>query len=104
MPDQFTLLMRWIINDWDDEKFLLILKNCHRAMPDRGKLFLIGSIIPPGNEADPAKFLDAIMLLMAGGRERSEAEHRSLLRSSGFELTRAIPTPSIFSILEAVKH
>lgn len=49
-----------------------------------------------------AKMLE-LMLLMAGGRERSEAEYRSLLRSNGFELTRVIPTPSMFSILEAVK-
>jgi hypothetical protein len=97
-------LMRWIVHDWDDEKSSLILKNCHRAMPDRSKLLLVESIIPPGNEPDPAKFIDIIMLLMAGGRERTEEEYRSLLRSNGFELTRVIPTPSIFNILEAVKR
>ncbi|WGV25817.1 methyltransferase [Halotia branconii] len=75
MPDQSTLLMRWIINDWDDEKSSLILKNCHQAMLDCGKLLLIGSIIPPDNEPDPAKFIDVIMLLMAGGRELSKAEY-----------------------------
>lgn len=61
-------------------------------MPDQSKLLLVESIIPPGNEPDPAKFIDMIMLLMAGGRERTEAEYRSLLRSNGFELTRVIPT------------
>lgn len=61
------------------------------------------SIIPPGNEPSPAKFADVIMLLLTGGRERSEEEYRSLLRSNGFELTRLIPTPSMLSIIEAVK-
>jgi hypothetical protein len=41
---------------------------------------------------------------MTGGRERTEAEYRSLLQSNGFELTRLIPTPSMFSIIEAVKR
>lgn len=96
-------LMRWILHDWDDEKSSLILKSCHQAMPDHAKLLLIESIIPPGNEPSPAKFGDMIMLLLTGGRERSEEEYRSLLRSSGFELTRLIPTPSMLSIIEAVK-
>lgn len=96
-------LMRWIIHDWDDEKSSVILKNCHQAIPEHGKLLLVESIIPPGNEPSPAKFIDVIMLLMTGGRERTEEEYRSLLRSNGFELTRVIPTPSLLSIIEAVK-
>ncbi|MBH8576063.1 hypothetical protein I8752_24315 [Nostocaceae cyanobacterium CENA369] len=36
--------MRWIIHDWNDEKSSLILKNCHQAMPDCGKLLLVESI------------------------------------------------------------
>lgn len=96
-------VMRWIIHDWNDEKSSIILNNCHRAMPDHGKLLLVESILPPGNEPSPAKLIDMIMLLMTGGRERTEAEYRSLLRSNGFELTRVIPTPSMLSIIEAVK-
>ncbi|MEP0981387.1 acetylserotonin O-methyltransferase [Leptolyngbya sp. FACHB-17] len=97
-------LMRWIIHDWDDEKSSIILRNCHRAMSDQSKLLLVEGIIPPGNEPAPVKLIDMIMLLMTGGRERTEAEYRSLLRSNGFELTRVIPTPSMLSIIEAVKR
>lgn len=101
--DGDAYLLRWILHDWDDEKSSIILKNCHQAMPNRGKLLLVESIIPPGNEPSPAKFIDLIMLLLAGGRERTEAEYGSLLRSNGFKLTRVIPTPSMLSIIEAVK-
>jgi hypothetical protein len=97
-------LLRWILHDWDDEKSSIILKNCHQAMPARGKLLLVESIIPPNNEPSPAKFIDLIMLFLASGRERTEEEYRSLLRASGFELTRVIPTPSMLSIIEAVKR
>ncbi len=96
-------LMRWIIHDWEDEKAALILKNCHQAMPDQGKLLLVEGIIPPGNEPSPAKFLDVLMMVGTGGQERTEEEYRSLLQSSGFELTRVIPTASMLSIIEAVK-
>ncbi|MBD2310032.1 methyltransferase [Chroococcidiopsis sp. FACHB-1243] len=97
-------LMRAIIHDWDDEKSLLILKNCHQDMQDRGKLLLVESILPPSNEPSLGKFVDVIMLMMTGGRESSEDEYRSLLQASGFELTRVIPTPSMLSIIEAVKR
>jgi hypothetical protein len=97
-------LMRWIIHDWDDQKSSIILKNCHQVMPEHGKLLLVESILPPSNEPSPTKFIDMIMLLMTSGRERTEEEYRSLLRSNGFELTRVIPTPSMLSIIEAVKR
>jgi O-methyltransferase domain/Dimerisation domain len=97
-------LLRWIVHDWDDEKSSIILRNCHQAMPDRGKLLLIESIIPPDNEPSPAKFIDLIMLMMTGGRERTEEEYQLLLQSTGFELTRVIPTASMVSIIEAVKQ
>ena len=97
-------LLRIIIHDWNDEKASMILRNCHRAMPDDGKLLLFEGILPPRNEPSPLKFVDLLMLLMTGGRERTEEEYRASLRSSGFELTRVIPTPSMFfSIIEAVK-
>lgn len=72
-------------------------------MPDDGKLLLFEGIISAGNEPSPLKFMDLIVLVLTGGRERTEAEYRALLRSSGFEFTRVIPTPSMLSIIEAVK-
>jgi O-methyltransferase domain/Dimerisation domain len=96
-------LLRAIIHDWDDEKSSLILKNCHQAMPERGKLLLVEGILPSGNEPSPTKLIDVLMLMMTSGRERTEEEYRLLLRANGFELTRVIPTPSMLSIIEAVK-
>jgi hypothetical protein len=96
-------LMRWIIHNWNDEKVSIILRTCHQAMPDDGKLLILESIIPPGNEPSLAKFIDMDMLVMAGGRERTESEYRSLLRANRFELMHVIPTPSLLSIIEAVK-
>ncbi len=96
-------LLKWIVHDWDDEKAIAILKNCHQAMQDNGRLLLIEQVISPGNEPSFGKLLDLNMLVMMGGRERTETEFRSLLQAAGFQLTRIIPTVSSMSAIEAIK-
>jgi len=96
-------VMKWIIHDWDDEKSTAILKNIHRAMNKNGKLLLIEMVVPEGNQPDLSKFLDLDMMVMTGGRERTEAEFNSLLAASGFELTRVIRTTSPFCVIEALR-
>lgn len=91
-------ILKWIIHDWDDERSVAILRNCHVAMSGGGKLLLVERLIPgrvkssatPGQE--PA-FADLNMLVLTGGRERTEDEFRALLEAAGFTLTRIIPTP-----------
>ena len=93
--------LKAIIHDWDDERSLAILKNCHRAMAPGATLILVDTVIPPGNTPAMGKFIDLIMLVMTGGRERTEEEFRNLLAAAGFTLTRVIPTRSPFSVVEA---
>jgi ubiquinone/menaquinone biosynthesis C-methylase UbiE len=97
-------LMKHIIHDWDDERALTILRNCHRAMPEGGKLLLVEMVVPPGNEPHFSKIQDLEMLLSPGGRERTEAEYRQLFAAANFTLTRIIPTQSPMSIIEGVKN
>ncbi|MFH1300180.1 MAG: methyltransferase [Planctomycetota bacterium] len=96
--------MRHIIHDWDDEKSLTILRNCHTAMPENSKLLVVDSVIPAGNEPFAGKFLDLVMLLIPGGKERTAEEFRSLFEQAGFELIRIIPTESELSIIECIKR
>lgn len=102
-PGADAYLMRHIIHDWDDEKSLTILRNCHRAMKSGAKLLLVESVIPPGNEPMGAKFLDLTMMLIPGGLERTEAQFRELYEQAGFELTRIVPTTTEISVLEGIK-
>ena len=44
---------------------------------------------------------DLNMMLMTGGKERTEAEYRRLLESAGLRVTRVLGTASSLSILEA---
>jgi hypothetical protein len=43
-----------------------------------------------------------MMAMFGTGRERSEAEFRALLASTGFAWRRTVPTASPVSVLEAV--
>ncbi len=97
-------MMRHIIHDWDDEKSLTILRSCHAAMSSESKLLIVESVIPPGNEPFGGKFLDLVMLLITGGRERTEDEYRTLLDKAGFELSRIVPTSTEISVIEASKR
>ena len=56
-----------------------------------------------GNQPDLSKFIDLNMMVMTGGRERTEAEFKSLLAASGFELTRVIRTTFPVCVIEAVR-
>jgi hypothetical protein len=95
-------LLSNVIHDWSDDDATRILTNCHRAMPRTGRLLLIETVIPPGNDPFPAKLIDLQMLVLTRGRERTAAEYGALLAGAGFTLRRTVPTPTLVSVLEAV--
>jgi hypothetical protein len=72
-------------------------------MKPNGKVLIVETIVPEGNEPHYSKLLDLEMLTSPGGMERTAEEYRELLANAGFGLTRIIPTQSPFSIIEAVK-
>jgi hypothetical protein len=94
-------IMKHIIHDWDDDRAATILKNIRSAMNRGGRVILLESVVTPGNQPDFAKIIDLEMLLMPGGRERTEQEFRELFARAGFELTRITPTKSPLSVIEA---
>jgi len=96
-------LLKWILHDWDDERSVAILTNCRRAMAEDGKVLLIEAVLPPGNDPHFGKLIDLNMLVMTGGRERTEEGYRRMLEASGLRLTRVVPTPSPMSVVEAAK-
>jgi hypothetical protein len=65
---------------------------------------LVEAVVPDGSEPHFSKFIDLNMLFMAGGRERTEGEYRTLLEASGFRLTRIIPTESPMSIIQGERE
>lgn len=97
-------VLRRIIHDWDDENAIVILKQCCEAMSPGGKVLMVESVIPPGNEPFFGKLLDLTMLLIPGGMERTADEYRELLDDAGLQLMRIIPTEGDISVIEAEKR
>jgi hypothetical protein len=96
-------LMSNILHDWSDEQCRIILTNCRHAMKKGSRLLVVEMLVPPGNEPSVVKLLDLEMLVMTGGRERTETEFKDLLVSSGFEVSRVIPTRENICIIESFK-
>ena len=82
-------LLKGVLHDWPDNDAVRILRNTRRAIRRDGTLLLIENIAD--SAARPVGFIDLLMLVI-GGRERTEADFRSLLDSTRFSLTRIIPT------------
>ncbi len=105
-PGGDAYMLKFIIHDWDDERSTQILQSCRRAMDANGKLLLVERVVPPLVEQIPAHreavLADLNMLVLTGGRERTEAEYTSLLAKSGFRLERIVATASMVSVVEGV--
>jgi hypothetical protein len=95
-------IMKHIIHDWPDELCIKLLKACRAGVNAGGKLLVVDSVIQPGNDFSPSKFLDLQMLIFPGGQERTEKQFAALLAAAGWRLTRTIPTAAVDSIVEAV--
>jgi O-methyltransferase domain/Dimerisation domain len=104
-PGGDAYIMKLVIHDWDDERAIRILRNCHRAMRPRSKLLVVDRVIAPGDEADPAKFVDLEMLVLThGGRERTQPEFKELYDQAGFEFVRVVATRGPISVIEGTSR
>jgi hypothetical protein len=86
VPEGDAYVLSGILHDWPDEDAARILRTIHAAAPAHARLLINESVIRPGNDADGAKWLDLLMLVLAGGRERDETQWRELLEGTGFRV------------------
>lgn len=98
-------ILKSVIHDWDDARSLVILKNCRAAMGAGSRLLLVEPVVPERMGSSPFDEMlvsaDLNMLVVTGGRERTEAEFRALLAAAGLHLTRVVETIAMLSVLEA---
>jgi hypothetical protein len=100
-------ILKSVIHDWDDERSLAIFKNCRAAMKNGARLLIIEPTVPErvGSSSHDGVIIgsDLNMLVMAGGRERTEAEFRALLEASGLRVARIVTAPpTAFSVIETL--
>ncbi len=101
VPAGDVLLLKQIVHDWDDAHAVQLLRRCREALAPDGRMLLVEMVLPADNQPSPAQPMDLNMLVMLGGRERTEAEYRALLADAGFVLTAVTPTHAPFAVLEA---
>ena len=96
-------LLKAIVHDWDDAAARTILQRVRAAAKPSSTLLLVELLLPDTitAEAAPVTLMDLNMLVLFGGRERTEAEFRALLGSAGWTLDRVVPTRGMGSLLEA---
>jgi hypothetical protein len=86
VPAGDAYVLSGILHDWPDDDAGRILRTIRAAAPPHARLLINESVIDPGNEPDGAKWLDLLMLVLAGGRERDEPQWRALLEGAGFQV------------------
>jgi len=85
VPSGDAYVVSGIIHNWDDERATHILRTIRTAARPHARLLATESVIPSGNDPNGGKWLDLLMLVI-GGRERTEPEWRTLLDGAGFEV------------------
>jgi hypothetical protein len=84
VPEGDVYVLSTILHDWDDEHATRILQTIRAAARPDSRLLVIDSVVPPGNEPGGGKWLDILMLALARGKERNEAQWLELLAAGGF--------------------
>jgi O-methyltransferase domain len=91
------VLKRILIDRTDDEARTL-LTNIRHAIAPQGRVL----VADPESTSLYGKLLDMFMLMVQGGRLRTNAEVQALFTQTGFQLTRAMETRSALRLLEGV--
>jgi hypothetical protein len=95
-------LVKAVLHDWDDIKAVEILRQCRKAMGDKGTLLIVEEVVIPGRVVgNPHRFVDLEMLVHFGGKERTEPEYAKLMADAGFSFGKVVPIKDSFlSVIE----
>nr|WCF44273.1 caffeic acid 0-methyltransferase 1 [Vaccinium corymbosum] len=89
VPKGDAILMKWILHNWSDDHCLKLLKNCHKALPDNGKIIVVEGVLPvmPDSSGATKGLFQMDLQMMAqhfGGKERTQEEFLALATGGGF--------------------
>jgi hypothetical protein len=90
VPKGDVYVLSTILHDWDDASAARILGTIRACAPPGARVRILDAVVPDGNGEHWAKWLDLLMLALFAGRERDEAERRTLLAAGGLEPLRIV--------------
>ena len=77
-------LLKHVLHNWTDDECVTILKNCERALNKDGRVLILEHLLC---EDDPElAMMDLHMMLVLGGRERTQDQYEDLLSQAGMKL------------------
>ena len=90
-----------VLHDWDDERSIEILRNCQRAMTTGGRVLIVERLIPDRLEdAVPTLLSDINMLVLTGGKERTNAEYAALLAAADLTLATVAQVAFPYGVID----
>jgi len=89
-------LLSWILHDWNDEQAVTILRHCRVAAGSQGRVL----VIEQPYDLEPDSDQDLRMLVLLGGRERTQREYEMLADASGLRVESWTPLVSGFSVMD----
>jgi hypothetical protein len=100
-------MFKSVLHMHGDDNAVKSLRNCRSAMTSDSKVILIERLLPErvkaGDQIERANLLlDMSMMVLNGGRERTEQDFASLFERSGLRLYRTHKTSIQYAIIEAV--
>ncbi|XP_057445228.1 isoliquiritigenin 2'-O-methyltransferase-like [Lotus japonicus] len=110
VPNGDAILLKRVCHNWPDEDCVKVLKICHKALPEHGKVIIVDTIYPevPNSSitSQCVSVVDNLMFLVHGAKERTENEFRSLCSSSGFSkfhVASSTGSSSVIGVMEFYK-
>ncbi|KAK7294411.1 hypothetical protein RJT34_17300 [Clitoria ternatea] len=104
IPSADSILLKWILHDWNDEDCVKILNKCKEAITSHGKVIIIEIVMENEKEEHLKKetqlFLDMQMMVYVTGKERNEKEWTNLILSGGFSNFKITPALGLYSLIE----
>ena len=91
-------LLKSVLMDERDESAISILRACRTVMASSARVIVIEHLLTPPNQPE-VNYSDMTMIVMTGGRERTQKEFEALFSASGFRLEQAVATRSPFTML-----
>ncbi|KAK7401733.1 hypothetical protein VNO78_13439 [Psophocarpus tetragonolobus] len=109
VPQGDAIFMKWVLTTWTDEECKCIMQNCHKALPEGGKLIACEPVLPEHSDEShrTRALLEADIFVMtiyrAKGKHRTEQQFRQLALSVGFPHFRAFHVDHFYTVLEFQK-
>lgn len=81
-------IIKSVLQDWNDDDSIALLRSCRIQLPASATLLIVGSVLPDtATNAEPVMFFtDVNMLINTGGRERTEGEYRAMFTETGLTI------------------